>query len=297
VSLVSSVWFLAASASPNRVGVVLSDDLEVYREATDAFLAQLPEQPRLYNLHGRAQDAAVATRELQQWSPHVVVCFGAKAAYAVKAAMPSTPLVYVAVRDARRYGLPGAQVTGVEMTVDPLTFISQFVGFFPQVETIGLIHGTSTSVERSDAMAAAAGELGKELLVETVESPRDVRRALGALVDRGIDALWVPPDRDVLTTNSYRTLAEEARRRSLPLLVDTTSMVEAGGTFTMVPDPEGMARQAVGLVDQILQGAAPAVLPALQPEDLLVVLNLRTLETSGLEVDELLLDFVDVRIE
>jgi putative ABC transport system substrate-binding protein len=281
----------------NRVGVVVSDDLEVYRAPTEAFLQQFPEQPRVYHLHGRAQDAAVVTKELSAWNPHVVVCVGAKAAYAVKAAMPSTPVVYVAVRDPARYGIAGAQVTGVSMAVDPLTFVSQFTGFFPEVETIGVIRGPQTSDERSAALVAAGDELGKSIVVESVEGPRDVRRALATLVDRGIGALWVPPDRAVLTTGTYRMLSEEARRRHLPLLVDTTSMVEAGGTFTMVPDPEGIARQAIGMVDQILAGAAPAVIPPASPDELLVVLNLRTMATAGLEVDELLLDFVDLRIE
>lgn len=290
------LWALPASAG-NRVGVVVSDDLEVYRAPTEALLSQRPEQPRVYQLHGRAQDAAAVTKELAAWSPHVVVCVGAKAAYAVKAAMPSTPVVYVAVRDPARYGIAGPQITGITMTVDPLTFVSQFVGFFPDVDTIGVIRGPQTSDERAAALRAAGDELDKDVVIESVTGPREVRRALTALVDAGAEALWVPPDRAVLTTGTYRMLAEEARRRHLPLLVDTAPMVEAGGTFTMVPDPVGAARQAGALVDQILLGAAPAVLPPQTPEDLLVVLNTRTLAAAGLEVDPLLLDFVDVRIE
>ncbi len=295
----SSLWWLAgwASAASDRVGVVVSDDLAVYRETAEAFLAALPDQPRVYQIHGRAQEAAVVTRELAAWSPQVVVCVGAKAAYAVKAAMPTTPLVYVAVRDPGRYGLAGGQVTGVTMAVDPLTFVSQFVGFFPDVESIGVVRGPQTSDERAAAMVAAGAEIGKQVRVKDVQSPRDVRSALSELVDAGIDALWVPPDRAVLTTGAYRSLAEEARRRHLPLLVDTASMVEAGGTFTMVPDPDGAARQATALVDQILAGAAPSTLPTQEPQELRVVLNLRTLAAAGLEVDALLLDFVDVAIE
>lgn len=293
------VWWVTsvASAGSSRVGLVVSDDLEVYRAPTEALLDALPEQPRVYNLHGRVQDAQLATKELLQWNPQVVVCVGAKAAYAVKAAMPSTPVVYVAVRDPLRYGLTGPQITGVGMAVEPLTFVSQFVGFFPDVKELGVLLGPNTSDGRRDGISAAGAELGTDVLVETVQSSKDVRRAFQHLVEQGADAIWVPPDRVVLTTSTYRTLAEEARRRHLPLLVDTESMVEAGGTFTMVPDPAGVARQALAMVEQILGGAAPSVIPAAVPEDLLVVLNLRTLATSGLAVDELLLDFVDVRIE
>ncbi|MCA9495252.1 MAG: hypothetical protein KC621_35230, partial [Myxococcales bacterium] len=199
--------------------------------------------------------------------------------------------------DPERYGIVGNQVTGVTMDVEPVTFLSQFTGFFPDVQQIGVIRGEGTSDERLAAMSAAATELGRELVVVEVDSPRGVRRAFTDLAQQGVDALWLPPDRHILTTSGYRTLSEEARRRHLPVLVDTRSMVEAGGLFTMVPDPVGVGEQAVALVQQVLDGAAPATLPPEDPQRLLVVLNLRTLRESELEVDRLLLDFVDVTIE
>ncbi|MCB9685218.1 MAG: ABC transporter substrate-binding protein [Alphaproteobacteria bacterium] len=295
--LLLSSWFAPADAGMVQVAVVVSDELDAYREPTEAFLAALGQQARVYNLHGRASEASQVANQLKASDPDVVFCVGAKAAYTVKRLMPSTPLVYATLLDPERYGIVGNQVTGVTMDVEPVTFLSQFTGFFPDVQQIGVIRGEGTSDERIAAMSAAAEELGRELVVVEVDSPRGVRRAFADLAQQGVDALWLPPDRHILTTSGYRTLSEEARRRHLPVLVDTRSMVEAGGLFTMVPDPVGVGEQAVALVHQILDGASPAVLPAEDPQRLLVVLNLRTLRESELEVDRLLLDFVDVTIE
>lgn len=275
----------------SRVVVVVSDELEAYRVPTEAFLAELGGQPRVYNLHGRAPEAAVAMTQIRIDAPEVLFCVGAKAAYACKNGLPGVTVVYAAVLDPERYGLVGDTVTGVTMEIDPVTYLSQFAGFFPDVRTIGVIRGPATDDARMAEIGAAATELDRQLVVREVQAPTEVRRALVELAREGVDALWVPPDRTALTTGGYRTIAEEARRRRLPLLVDTASMVEAGGLFAMVPDPEAVGRQAARLVNELLAGGE---VPAPQPPDqVLVVMNVRTLDAAELPFDRLLLDFVD----
>lgn len=292
------LWSAPSFAGRSRIAVVVSDELEAYRAPTEAFLAEIGQTPLVFNLHGRKAEADQVVATLKKEDPAVVFCVGAKAAWAVKNALPSTPMVYATVLDPNRYGIAGTQVTGVTMDVEPVTFLSQFVGFFPDVRKIGVIRGPDTPPERLVAMADAASELGLEsLVVREVDASRQVRGAFLALADQDVDALWVPPDRTVLTSSGYRTLTEEARRRQLPLLVDTANMVEAGGLFTVVPDPKGVGRQAAELVRKLADGAAPSVLPPEDPTALQVVLNLRTLEAAQLPFDRLLLDFVDVVVE
>ncbi|MEQ1563991.1 MAG: ABC transporter substrate binding protein [Myxococcota bacterium] len=281
-----------ARAAPSPVAVVVSDELEAYREPTDAFLSAFGGAPRVYTLHGRASEAAAVVAQLARTPPEVVVCVGAKAAYAVKNGLPGTTVVYASVLDPKRYGLTGDDVTGVTMAVDPVTYLSQFVGFFPEVRTIGVIRGPDTPDKRLLAMNAAAVEVDRDMLIARAEAPSDVRRQMNALALQGADAVWLPPDRSILTTFGYRAIAEEARRRHLPLLVDTASMVEAGGLFTMTPDPVGVGQQTAALVQAILDtGDVPR---PQDPEVVQVVLNLRTIEAAELPFDRTMLDFADV---
>jgi putative ABC transport system substrate-binding protein len=281
-----------AIAAPSPVAVVVSDELEAYRLPTEAFLDAFGGTPRVYTIHGRASEAAVVVAQLQRTPPTVVFCVGAKAAYAVHNGLPEIPMVYAAVIDPRRYGLTtGENASGVSMTVDPVTYLSQFVSFFPDVRTIGVIRGPDTADGRILSMSAAAVEVDRQLLIAEAATAKDVRKVLHDLAIQGVDAVWVPPDRSVLTTSGYRAVAEEARRRHLPLLVDTASMVEAGGLFTMTPDPVGIGQQAATLVKAVLQGEEVARLS--DPEQVLVVLNLRTIEAADLPFDRAMLDFAD----
>jgi putative ABC transport system substrate-binding protein len=281
----------------DRVAVVVSDDLDAYTAPVGPFVDELGSTAEIINIHGREAEAKQMVGRLKSDLPDVVYCVGAKACYAVHQAMPKVPLVYSTVYEPERYGITGARVSGVTMTVEPVTFLSQFVGFFPSVQRIGVVRGPGMTDKRWLTMAAAAVELGMELVEYRVRSPREVRNGMVELARQGVDALWVPPDRQVLTSDNFRTVAEESRRRRLPLLVDTQNMVEAGGLYTLTPDHEAVGRQAARIAQQLLSGAAPSEVGTEDPEALLVVLNVRTIDRAALDFDRLLLDFVDVVVD
>ncbi len=279
-----------------RVAVVQSDDLAPYVDPVPAFLEALGEPALVVNLHGRQAEADEMVERLSKQDPKVVFALGAKAAWAVKEGLPNTPVVYASILEPKRYGLEGGQVTGMSMTVEPTTYLSQFVGFFPEVQSIGVLRGPSTSDDEMTAIYAAAKEVGVQVVVKSVASPRKVRGAF-AEISSEVDALWLRPDREILTRESFRGLTDETHRVRMPLLVDTDNMVRAGGLFAVVPSYEGIGRQAAAMCMRIAEGAAPAVNPVEQPEQVLVVLNLKAVQSSDVAFEELLLDFVDVVVE
>jgi len=286
----SSAW-----AGP-RVAVVQSDDLDPYTEPIPSFLEELGEPAMVLNIHGREVEARAVTKKLRREEPDVVFALGAKAAYTVRNELPNTPMVYAVVVNPDRYGIPGERTVGIEATVSPSRYLSQFVGFFPEVRTIGVLRGPLTTDDRMAELQGVARTLDLTLLVEEIGTPRRVRRAFNEMAPE-IDALWLQPDREMMTAESFRLLTEESRRRRLPLLVETNNMVRAGALFAVVPDPDGLGRQAARAVQQLLDGTSARILHDEFPTDVLVVLNLRTVERAEVPFDPLLLDFVDVVVE
>ncbi|MCO4744151.1 MAG: hypothetical protein KC912_05145 [Proteobacteria bacterium] len=288
-----------AWAVPTRVAVVTSDDLEVYTAPVRSFLQQMEkngEHVRVIHLRGRASEAEAAASLLRREDPDVVFALGAKAAFAVKGSLPSTPLIYASISDPARYGIEGPQVTGIRIAAAPSMYLSQLVGLFPEVGTVGVLHGTGTSKERVGAIKAAAAEVGLQLVFHSADSPRALRKSLPDLTQE-VDAVWLVPDREVLTAEVFRTTVEETRRRGLPLLVDTDNMVRAGGLFAVVPDPDTVGSQAASTAMELLGGKAPSLLEIQDPESTLVVLNIGAVDEAGLSIDPLLLDFVDIKID
>jgi ABC-type uncharacterized transport system substrate-binding protein len=109
-----------------------------------------------------------------------------------------------------------------------------------------------------------------------------------------VDGLWLLPDPVVMAPDSFRWLRNEAMRRRVPMLASTENLVRAGALLCVAPDRGGAGQQASELARRILDtGALPGTIEPVPPATMRVVLNRDTLDTIGLEVDELMLDFAD----
>ena len=279
----------SAQVDPRRVVILVSDDLAPYELPIDTFVQKLGVRPRIIKLHGREVVADVETAALRQAEPDVIFALGAKAAFAAHTKLPSVPMVYASVHEPARYGIEGAQVTGVQAVVPPETYLSQVTAFFPRVKKVGVIRSTG---DDTTALEAAAGDVGLTLVVRKVDSPKTFRQALNALA-RDTDAVWLAPGRTYLTPEGFRGAVQELRRRSKPLLADSVNMVAAGAAFAVVPDLKGVGEQAAAMAVRVLDGAAPAVIPIEAPEALSTAVNLGTLRDGDIPHEALMLDFAD----
>ena len=130
------------------------------------------------------------------------------------------------------------------------------------------------------------------LKVLRVQDGRDVRGAFQRL-RKDIDALWLLPDRLVITPENFRYLRDETRRLGIPLLVYSETLVRAGALMCVAPSLEAVGEQLAELSKEILGGAPIADMQDRAPGRVRVVLNRDTLDAIGLDVDPLMLDFVD----
>lgn len=294
-SLLLFALSLAHAARP-EVAVIVSDELSPYTDPIKPFADALGVPVQTIQIHGREVEAEVELTALRQANPKVIFAIGAKAAYIARFRMPSTPMVYAQVLTPERYGIPGNQVTGIRAVVPPVTYLSQVSAYFPDVRTIGVVRGPRFTAEDDAQLSKAADEIGMKLELRRVTTPRELRRAFNELAESA-DAVWLTPDRDVLTPDAYRTAVEEMTRRKKPLLSDTTNMVSAGAAFAVTPNPDGVGRQAAEIAKRLLDGAAPAVIPVQDPEELFTALNKRTLDAGQIRYESLMLDFANAVVE
>lgn len=285
-----------AFAARPEVVVVVSDDLAPYQDPVRPFAEAIGVPVQTINLQGREIQADVEFAALKQANPKVVFALGAKAAYAARYRLPSVPMVYAQVLDPGRYGIPGNQVTGVRANVPAVTYLSQVASYFPDVRKIGVIRGSSFDSIDEEQLRQAANEVGVTVELRKVDSPRALRQAFNELAE-STDAVWISPERDVLTPDAFRGAVEEMRRRQKPLLADTANMVSAGAAFAVTPDPSGVGRQAAEIARKLLDGAAPAVIPVQDPEELYTAVNKRTLDAGSIKYEALMLDFASEVVE
>jgi putative ABC transport system substrate-binding protein len=75
-----------------------------------------------------------------------------------------------------------------------------------------------------------------------------------------------------------------ASEYKLPMMVDSSGAIDAGGVLSYGPDNAEIFRRTAAKVDRILQGARPGDQPIEQPTKLELTVNLKAARAIGFKV-------------
>jgi putative ABC transport system substrate-binding protein len=270
--------------------VLQSDDLPIYDAPTQRFVAEMGEV-EIINLQGDRERALRVTARLAEDPPPVIFALGAKSAWIALRELPDIPLIYAMVYEPERYDITG-NITGVRMEVPPEMPLAQLQLMLPEVKRLGILLSEDAGGDWLDEALREADRAGYKVKIARVPSRRNVRRGLAQL--RGsVDAIWLLPDREVLTPTGFQVILTDTLRSRIPLLAWSENLVTAGALMCVAPDYSEVGRQAAVLANRIIAGTTPSDIVPLSPESFRVVLNRDTQQALQLKLDPMLMDFVD----
>jgi putative ABC transport system substrate-binding protein len=185
-------------------------------------------------------------------------------------------------------GQPGGNFTGT-------TFLSLEVAgkrvellkeVFPALRTLAVLSNTNHPGEQSEwrATQEAAKALGIVPVYVPFNGPAEVENALKAVGNAHADALLVFPD---AATMVHRTsIAQFAVAQRLPSMFGWSEYCDAGGLLSYGANQRATYFWLATYADRILRGESPANLPVVKPTRFELVVNLRTAEALGIDLDE-----------
>ena len=245
--------------------------------------------------------------DLVRSKPNLIVAFTPFAVRAAKEATPDIPIVMLFVADPVGVGLasslahPGGNLTGVATFVpDDLggKSLSILRDALPQAKRLAVFINPSNESHRllyPRETPPAAAKLGFQLDLFEVREAGEIAGAIAAAKARGAEAMSIYADPIFgIPPNRMPDLAAQA---GLPSISLEPSFARAGGLISYGPDFFAMARLGAHYVDRILKGAKPAELPIEQPTKYLLVINLKTAKSLGIEIPASLLARADEVIE
>jgi putative ABC transport system substrate-binding protein len=227
------------------------------------------------------------------------------AALAAKAATSTIPICFITGADPVKQGLvaslnrPGGNVTGV-------AFFSALVG----AKRLGLLHdlmpaasifavlvnpNNSNAEAISKDLRSAAQTLGKQIVLLTASTEREIDRQFATLVQQRADALIVSPD--AFFDSQREHIVTLVAHHAIPAIYERRESAVAGGLMSYGADVAEAYHQAGVYTGRILNGEKPADVPVMQPTKLEFVINLKTAKTLGLTFPPGLLAIADEVID
>jgi putative tryptophan/tyrosine transport system substrate-binding protein len=258
---------------------------------------------------GRFDRLPTLAADLVRSKPDLIVTFTPQPARAAKDATSEIPIVMLYVADPVGLGLvsslarPDANLTGVA-TLVPGDFGGKTLGLLrellPKAKRVAAFINPSNEVHRllfpTDAQPAAT-KLGFQLEVIEVRETEQISGAIATARAGGTEALFIASD--PIFNSPPNRVPDLAAQAGLPsiYLAGPPELVRAGGLISYGPDYLALARRGAYYIDRILKGAKPTELPIEQPSKFLLVINLKTAKSLGLEIPPSLIARADEVIE
>jgi putative tryptophan/tyrosine transport system substrate-binding protein len=185
-------------------------------------------------------------------------------------------------------GQPGGNFTGstflsLELAGKRVELLKEV---FPNLRKLAVLSNANHPGEQSEwrATKEAAEKLGIAPLYVPFAGANELDGALTLVGDAHADALLVFPD--VLTMVHRSKIADFAIARRLPSMFGWSEYCDAGGLLSYGANQRATYFWLATYADRILRGEKPANLPVFQPTRFELVVNLRTAEQLGIDLDK-----------
>jgi len=205
------------------------------------------------------------------------------------------PIVFTFVADAIAAGagrsnedhLPN--VTGVPTTSAYGDLIATVRECLPHVHRIGtlFVPAEVNSVYNKDRLTQTAQQQGIEVVAMAVNTSAEMPDAAAALCNQRIDA--VVQIAGNLTTASFASLTQAARRVRIPLFGSLSSDIQAGAAVVVARDYFDGGREAGHMAARIMRGESPRSIPFQPLTKTHILINPAAARATGLTIPESLL--------
>jgi putative ABC transport system substrate-binding protein len=231
----------------------------------------------------------------------LIVTFFTPPALAAKQATRDIPIVMAGAGDPVASGLvaslaqPGGNVTGqssggAELAGKSVELIRELI---PTAQRLGVLGDENDPFVKPyvEQIREAARRAGMEVDPIMLRPELSLEAAFKSLASKGADALLIQGS---IARKEMMDLAIEHR---LPTVTPTRLGPSLGALMSYGSDYFALARQSAIYVDKILKGAKPADLPVAFPTKFLLIINVTTAKTLGINISPTMLSRADEVIE
>jgi len=253
-----------ALAAP-RVVAVVSRDLAPYQAALEGFRGAFPGEVEAVEPDDLADVGAV----------DLLLAVGPEAARACRGTTRG-PVLFVMVLSPDKLELAG--MAGVTLSVPPAERLARVAATLPAVRRLGVPYDPARNADLVARAQAAAAGMGLQVVPLPARSPGDLPAHFR---EPAFDALWLVPDRTVITRSTLDYLLRQAALARIPVVGFNRWFARNGAVMSVVVDYADVGRQAAARASDLLAGRWSGVEG---PRTVRTLVNLETARRIGVRV-------------
>jgi putative ABC transport system substrate-binding protein len=271
------------------ITVLMSSDSAPYQAMREGFQGYLHDNGVQANYEvlqiGKDNSAAgQLAGKIAQQDPALIYCLGSRACQVVQQIPEQRPVIASMLLTAEAV-TAAAQATGVFLNHSPKTQLQWLKKLFPDFHRVGVIYHPAQNQTVIDKATETARQLGMELVVAAVDTPKELPAALKNLL-RNIDILWALPDRMVLAPQSAKEILLTSFRSRIPVIGASAPWVKGGALYALDWDYADLGAQNAAMALKIIKGAPINSIPAAEPRAVAYTLNTKTAKHMKLDMSD-----------
>ncbi len=251
------------------VSIVLTSSRPAYADVARELTKQF-DSYEVYDLSNDDRPPVTILRLINDSNPGAVVAIGLRAAQS-SVAMSTKPVVFSQVFNYQDHDLLTENSRGVAAIAPLAAQISAWKKVDPTISRIGAIIGQGHEDLVTEAELAAQRH-GLELRLHVTSSDQETLYVFKRMI-RDIDGFWLFPDNRILSRRVLQQIIDEAKRRHVPVLVPSESMLQMGASISVSSVASDIANTIIEVIRQIQAGKLAQVPPISPLSEVLVKTN------------------------
>ena len=245
-------------ALAGNVAIVLSKDIKPYLEAVEGLESGLGDDVktrlfRLDELEAKGLAGPFPGEEAEDVA--LIAAVGPEAAQYVwdRMGKGAVPKIYCMVLNPEKVVGVEEKACGIPLNIPVHAQVAMISQGLPSVKRVGLLYDPKHNAGFLQQAAAAAASLNLTIVPLSVSSKRDIPSVLEDRWDL-LDALWLIPDRTVISESIVAYLIKEAFLQNIPVIGYNRFFYETGAALAFVFDYRELGRQCAQEVLRMLSG-------------------------------------------
>lgn len=272
------------------IGLIQLADHPALDASREGFIERLDEENISYKLidqraNGDLSLLAQFASDLKNKNVDLVYAIGTPAAQAVANTITDKPVLFAAVTDPKGAGLDKENVSGVSDYVEAGELIDDLLKLYPDIKVIGTMYNTNeqNSKVQVDALEEALKERGLKLEKQGLTSINDIPQAIASLKTK-VDAVVTVTDN--LVVNAMPVVSDNLNKEKIPSIAYDEGSVKNGALMSKGVNYKDLGKMAGDMAVNILkEGKTPKDLPYQKAQKLKTLVNKKTAENLGLDLD------------